>query len=99
RTAATGASGEPAVARSERDRVPLGPMSGEAWRFIHSDEIRFGDLDVLGHLNNVGFLVLIEDARVAYLQTLIPGRNPTRTDDFGVLVAEVKISYRSPGLL
>jgi acyl-CoA thioester hydrolase len=67
------------------------------WAFTHSDEIRFSDLDVMGHLNNVAFLVFVESARVAYLRSRVPAHDPTTSADFGVLVAEAKVSYRSPG--
>jgi acyl-CoA thioester hydrolase len=73
-------------------------MSGAAdWPFTYSDEIRFSDLDVMGHLNNVAFLVFVESARVAYLRSLVPEHDPTSSSDFGVLVAEAKVSYRAPG--
>ena len=68
-----------------------------AWAFSYSDEVRFADLDVMGHLNNVAFLVFFESARVAYMRSLVPGRDPVRFADFGILVAEVKVAYRSTG--
>ena len=34
----------------------------------------FGDLDAMQHLNNVEFLRLVETARIAYTQALVPGR-------------------------
>ena len=64
--------------------------------FTHSDEVRFSDLDINGHLNNVAFLEFLESARVAYIGQLYPQGDPWRTS-FGVLIAELKISYRSPG--
>jgi acyl-CoA thioester hydrolase len=67
------------------------------WAFIHSDEIRFSDLDVMGHLNNVAFLVFVESARIAYIRSRVPAHDPTLSRDFGMLVAEAKVSYRSPG--
>ena len=42
-------------------------MTPGRWAFTHSDEVRFSDLDVLGHLNNVAFLVFVESAREALL--------------------------------
>jgi acyl-CoA thioesterase FadM len=26
---------------------------GDGWPFTHTDRVRFGDLDAMGHLNNV----------------------------------------------
>ena len=64
--------------------------------FTHSDEVRFSDLDVNGHLNNVAFLEFLESARVTYISQIYPQDVPWRTS-FGILIAEAKISYRSPG--
>jgi acyl-CoA thioester hydrolase len=66
------------------------------WPFTHSDRVRFGDLDAMGHLNNVAFLQFFESARIAFLKSLIPEHNPTEPSDFGLIFAECKINYRSP---
>ena len=71
-------------------------MSGRASPFSHADEVRFSDLDVNGHLNNVAFLQFLESARVAYISRLYPQGDPWRTS-FGILIVELKIAYRSPG--
>ena len=71
-------------------------MSQPGPAFTHSDEIRFSDLDVNGHLNNVAFLEFLESARVAYISRAYPQSDPWRTS-FAILIAELKISYRSPG--
>jgi acyl-CoA thioester hydrolase len=36
----------------------------------HRVQIRFGDLDILGHVNNACFLSYFEDARAAYLPAI-----------------------------
>jgi acyl-CoA thioester hydrolase len=66
--------------------------------FIHTERVRFGDLDAMRHLNNVVFLRYFETARIAYLKTLIPAHDPAHPerDDFGVIFAECHINYRSP---
>jgi acyl-CoA thioester hydrolase len=69
------------------------------WAFSHADEVRFADLDVMAHLNNVAFLVFVESARVAYMRAMLPGRDPAPPSGFGVMIAETKIRYRSPGYL
>jgi acyl-CoA thioester hydrolase len=68
----------------------------EGWPFTHTDRVRFGDLDAMGHLNNVAFLQFFESARIAFLKTLIPEHDPTQPSDFGLIFAECKINYRSP---
>ncbi len=43
------------------------------YRFVHTLEVRFRDLDAMGHVNNAVFLTYVESARVGYWQKL-PGR-------------------------
>jgi acyl-CoA thioester hydrolase len=69
----------------------------DGWPFTHTDRVRFGDLDAMGHLNNVAFLQFFESARIAYLGKLAPTHNPTDPSDFGLIFAECKVNYRSPG--
>lgn len=71
-------------------------MTG-AWAYTHADEVRFGDLDAMRHLNNVAFLTFFESARIAYIQSIVPDHSPTEPDDFGLIFAECHINYRSPG--
>ena len=66
------------------------------WPFSFTDDVRFADLDAMGHLNNVTFLAFFENARVAYVTEALGAREPGRTADGGFVVAETKISYRSP---
>ena len=72
-------------------------MSDGDWRFSDTDEVRFADLDSQGHLNNVAFLVFFESARVAYMRSVAPSHDPGQAGEFGFMVAEAKITYRSPG--
>jgi acyl-CoA thioester hydrolase len=66
--------------------------------FVHSERVRFGDLDAMRHLNNVVFLRYFETARIAYLRELVPAHDPANPerDDFGLIFAECHINYRSP---
>jgi len=66
--------------------------------FIHTERVRFGDLDAMRHLNNVVFLRYFETARIAYMRDLMPGHSPARpeSDPFGLIFAECHINYRSP---
>lgn len=73
------------------------PVSRSGWPFSFTDEVRFADLDAMGHLNNVAFLAFLESARVAYVVAADPTHDPGRASDFGFILAEAKISYRSPG--
>jgi len=73
-----------------------GVSSDGAWPYTHSDQVRFGDLDTMGHLNNVAFLQFFETARITFLRALIPEHDPTDPSDFGLIFAECRINYRSP---
>jgi acyl-CoA thioester hydrolase len=80
----------------EREPAADGPRP---WPFSHSDEVRFSDLDVLEHLNNVAFLVFLESTRVAYVRSRVPAGQPLIPAGHGMVVAETLINYRSPGHL
>ena len=66
--------------------------------FVHSERVRFGDLDAMRHLNNVVFLRYFESARIAFIRQLVPTHDPAHPEagDFGVIFAECHIAYRSP---
>ncbi|WCB96914.1 hypothetical protein DSM104299_05684 [Baekduia alba] len=66
--------------------------------FVHTERVRFGDLDAMRHLNNVVFLRYFETARIAYLRELVPSHDPAHpeNDAFGLIFAECHINYRSP---
>jgi acyl-CoA thioester hydrolase len=69
--------------------------SDATWRFTHSDEIRYSDIDGTSRLGCVALLRLFEDARVAYRLSRAPGLG--LADGLAVLVAELKVSCRSAG--
>ena len=66
--------------------------------FIHTERVRFGDLDAMRHLNNVVFLRYFESARISYMRRLTPDHDPADPErgGFGFIFAECHINYRSP---
>ena len=66
--------------------------------FVHTERVRFGDLDAMRHLNNVVFLRYFETARIAYIRSLLPEHDPAHPESerFGLIFAECHINYRSP---
>jgi len=61
------------ISEPEAERKALmDPATYTLWR---QDIIRFADLDVLGHVNNVAYMVYFETGRVAFLDKL--GRPPS----------------------
>ena len=61
--------------------------------FVHTERVRFRDLDPMGHVNNAVYLTYIESARVAFLQHL--GAAPT-LEDMSIIVARIEIDFRAP---
>ena len=66
-----------------------------ALRFHHPIEVRYGDLDPQGHVNNAKYLTYLEQARVAYIASLGLWRSDSFLD-FGVILADVQITFRQP---
>lgn len=64
------------------------------YSFVHREEVRFRDLDLLGHVNNAVYATYLESARIAYYQQL----TGQRLEDLGLILAELTISYRAPAL-
>jgi len=66
------------------------------FRFTTDLEIRFRDLDALGHVNNAVYLTYFEIARTRYWKQLF-GLPPA--DDWGFVMVRTECNYRSPALL
>jgi acyl-CoA thioester hydrolase len=67
-------------------------MSGDstAFRFHHSVEVRFRDLDPMGHAHHGMPLVYLEEARAAYWREVV-GRNGL--DGIDYVMAEVNVRF------
>src|SRR5262245_10963482 len=61
----------------------------EGFDFVHREQVRFRDVDEMGHVNNAVFLTYIEEARIAYLL-----RFDARVTD--MILARVEIDFRAP---
>jgi len=57
--------------------------------------VRWSDMDAYGHVNNAVYLSYVESARLAYMQEVL---GPLELEELGI-VADVKISFRSPAAL
>jgi acyl-CoA thioester hydrolase len=66
------------------------------FRFYHPMEVRYGDLDPQGHLNNARHLTYFEQARVAYMIELGLFTKDQSFMELGVIVADVHIAYLEP---
>jgi acyl-CoA thioester hydrolase len=65
-------------------------------RFSVPIEVRFRDLDAIGHVNNAVYLTYVETARVAWWLH-VTGRAGIRAID--IILARVEVDYRSPVVL
>ena len=59
-------------------------------------EIRYGDLDPQGHVNNAKYLTYFEHARTLYLRELGLFREGSSFLDIGVILADIHISFLKP---
>jgi len=67
----------------------------KGYRFVVPIEVRFGDLDVMGHVNNATYLTYFETARLKYYGHLIAS---PALDEVDIILAEVTCTYKSPAL-
>ncbi len=65
------------------------------YHFYHLIEVRYGDLDPQGHVNNAKYLTYMEQARVFYLKQLKLWEGGSFMD-MGVILADVQLTFRKP---
>ncbi len=68
----------------------------ERFRYIQPVQVRFRDMDAMGHVNNAVYLTYLEMARVGYYRNLF---GLTQPEDFPFILARVEIDFRSPVVL
>ena len=66
------------------------------FNFYQSVEIRYGDLDPQGHVNNAKHLTYFEQARVTYMIELGLFTKDQSFMEIGVILADVHITYFEP---
>jgi acyl-CoA thioester hydrolase len=65
------------------------------FRFYHPIEVRYGDLDPQGHVNNAKFMTYMEQARVNYIRNLELWDGSSFLN-IGFILAEARITFLSP---
>jgi acyl-CoA thioester hydrolase len=65
----------------------------EGYRFVRPVELRFRDLDAVGHVNNVVYLTYMETARIQWWIE-VTGHRDFR--NFGMILARTEIDYKAP---
>ncbi len=73
------------------------PVEG-IFRFRHPIEVRFGDTDAMGHVNNATYLAYLEAARAAYYLRITGHPFGTGPDAarHTFVIAEAHLAYRAP---
>ena len=64
-------------------------------KFFYPIEVRYGDLDPQGHLNNSKYLTYFEQARIRYFVELGLFEIGQSFMDVGVIMAESKVTYHA----
>ena len=66
----------------------------------HEVEVRLSDTDAMGHVNNARYLTYVEIARVAYYERVTGSALPIGVHgaEEGMILAEIRMTYRSPAL-
>lgn len=65
------------------------------FRFYHPVEVRYGDLDPQGHVNNAKYLTYIEQARIEYIGKLGLWDGDSFLD-IGIILADARITFQAP---
>jgi acyl-CoA thioester hydrolase len=63
------------------------------FHFYHLIEVRYGDLDPQGHVNNAKFLSYMEQARVFYLKQLMLWEGGSFLN-MGIILADVQLTFK-----
>jgi acyl-CoA thioester hydrolase len=69
-------------------------MADDRFRFSTALEVRWRDLDAMGHVNNAVYFTYLEQTRVHYLRQV--GLLPADPADIGIIIAEASCRYKSP---
>jgi acyl-CoA thioester hydrolase len=69
-------------------------MTDARFRFSTTAEVRWRDLDPMGHVNNAVYFTYLEQARIHYLREL--GLVPSDPSGIGFILAEASCQFESP---
>jgi acyl-CoA thioester hydrolase len=66
------------------------------YNFSYPIEVRYGDLDAQGHLNNAKFITFMEQARLKYIEQMGLWHVADGFEKLGQIVASVTCDYKRP---
>lgn len=64
------------------------------YKFFRDMEVRFADLDAIGHLNHAKYLTYMEQSRIHYLQTVCGWSG--EWENLGMILAKATVDYLLP---
>jgi acyl-CoA thioester hydrolase len=68
----------------------------DGFKFTYTAPVRFSDLDVLGHVNHLAYLDILENARIAYYYQVMGLRS---VQEIRFVLAELRVRYLASALL
>jgi acyl-CoA thioester hydrolase len=71
---------------------PQGQREARKLAHVERIPIRWSDMDAMGHVNNVTYFRYMEQARISWFDTLIPGRDAWKTT--GIVIANASCNFR-----
>ncbi len=71
---------------------PRGQSEARKLAHVERIPIRWGDMDAMGHVNNIVYFRYMEQARISWFERLLPGREPWKTT--GIVIANASCNFR-----
>jgi acyl-CoA thioester hydrolase len=68
----------------------------DGFKFTYAAPVRFSDLDVLGHVNHLAYLDILENARITYYYQVMGIRS---VQEIKFVLAELRVRYLASALL
>ena len=70
--------------------------SPELRKLVHTERIaiRWGDMDAMGHVNNTVYFRYMEQARIGWFESLLPGGAAWRT--IGIVIVNASCNFKKP---
>ena len=75
-------------------KIQVGDFLRTGFRFFTPTPTRWGDCDMLGHINNVEYLRYYESARLDYFQQVL-GVSPATGPGDSVILADIHVTFLS----
>ncbi|MEN8242796.1 MAG: thioesterase family protein [Chloroflexota bacterium] len=66
------------------------------FRFLHPIEVRYGDLDPQGHVNNAKYVTYFETGRIQYKRHLGTFEVGQSFLEIGLIMADLQITFHAP---